>query len=83
MAAAEKEMVMDDAERLLSLEEVGERLGAGRTFAARLVKAGLLQALTFRKIKRVPKSELARFIQEHLGEDIYEILEAREKEVMA
>lgn len=79
MAAAEKEMVMDDAERLLSLEEVGARLGSGRLFAARLVKAGLLQALTFRKIRRVPKSELARFVRAHLGQDIYEILEAKER----
>ena len=83
MAAAEKEMVLDDADRLLSLEEVGARLGSGRPFVGRLIRAGLLQAMAFRKIKRVPKSELTRFIQDHLGEDLYETLEARERLVRA
>jgi len=83
MAEAEKKLIPDDAERLLSLEEVGERLGTGRLFAAKLIRAGLLHALAFRKIKRVPKSELARFIQDHIGQDIYEVLEAREREVTA
>lgn len=83
MAEEKKTLIPDDADRLLSLEEVGERLGSGRLFAARLVRVGLLNTLAFRRIKRVPKSELARFIQEHLGEDIYEILEMREREVTA
>lgn len=80
MAAREKILISDDAERLLSLEEVGERLGSGRPFVVRLIHAQLLRALSFRKIKRVPKSELARFVQAHLGEDIYAILEAKEQQ---
>ncbi len=83
MAEEEKNLIPDDADRLLSLEEVGERLGAGRQFVGRLVRVGLLHTLAFRRIKRVPKSELARFIQEHLGEDIYDLLETREREVTA
>jgi len=83
MAEAEKALVLDDAERLLSLEEVGARLGSGRPFVGRLIQAGLLQALSFRRIKRVPKSELTRFIQDHLGEDLYATLEARERMVRA
>jgi excisionase family DNA binding protein len=83
MAEAERALVLDDAERLLSLEEVSARLGSGRPFVGRLIQAGLLQALSFRRIKRVPKSELTRFIQDHLGEDLYATLEARERMVRA
>lgn len=75
----EKEFVADDAERLLSIEEVGERLGTGRAFAARLVNAGLIASLSFRRIKRVPKSELARFVQKYAGQDVYLALEETER----
>jgi len=83
MAEAEKDLILDDADRLLSLEEVGERLGTGRVFVGKLIRAGLLNALAFRKIKRVPKSELTRFINKYLGQDLYEILEASEREATA
>jgi len=73
-----KEFIADDAERLLSLDEVGARLGTGRAFVARLVNAGLIDALAFRKVKRIPKSELYRFVHDHTGQDIYSVLEAAE-----
>lgn len=78
MAETGKAMVLDDAERLLSLEEVGARLGTGRAFVGRLINAGLIDALAFRKVKRIPKSELSRFVRDHTGQDLYTVLEAAE-----
>ncbi len=77
-----KEFIADDAERLLSLEEVGARLGTGRAFVGRLIKAGLIDALAFRKVHRIPKSELSRFVRDHTGQDIYTLLEAAEGAAM-
>ncbi|MBQ9364399.1 MAG: hypothetical protein IJT82_01375 [Schwartzia sp.] len=77
------EYPLDDAERLLSMGEVGERLGTGYAFAGRLVRAGLLGALFFKKVKRVPKSELEKFIKKHIGQDIYEVLERAEQAIQS
>ncbi len=45
----EKELIMDDTDRLLSVEEVAERLRTGKQFVRRLINAGLLPALSFRR----------------------------------
>lgn len=73
-----KELIMDDADRLLSVEEVAERLRTGKQFVRRLIKAGLLPALSFRRNRRVRKMSLNKFLEEYDGQDLYEILEGKQ-----
>lgn len=44
-----KEIIPDDTDRLLSVEEVAERLRTGKQFVRRLINAGFLPALSFRR----------------------------------
>lgn len=44
-----KEILQDDTDRLLSVEEVAERLRTGKQFVRRLINAGILPALSFRR----------------------------------
>ena len=48
----------------------------GQAFVNQLIDAGLLKALKFKRDRRVPKSIFNKFIADHVGEDIYEVLEA-------
>ncbi len=66
----------DDTDRLLSIEEVALRLRSGRDLVEKLLAVGALQALRFRKNRRIPKSVFNQFIAEHVGEDLYEVVEA-------
>ena len=68
----------DDGDRLLSLKEASERLRTSDIFIGRLIKAGLLPCLRFRKNRRVRKFALNDFLKKHEGEDLYEVLEAAE-----
>lgn len=71
----------DDGDRLLSLKEASERLRTSDIFISRLIKAGLLPCLRFRKNRRVRKFALNEFLKRHEGEDLYEVLEAAEGRV--
>lgn len=73
-----KELIMDDADRLLSVEEVAERLRTGKQFVRRLINAGLLPALSFRRNRRIRKVSLNRFLEEYDGQDLYEVLEGKQ-----
>ena len=42
----------------------------------RRLAVGELQALWFRKNRRIPRSVVIQFIAEHVGEDLYEVVEA-------
>lgn len=66
----------DDTDRLLSIDEVALRLRSGRDLVEKLLAVGALQALRFRKNRRIPKSVFNQFIAEHVGEDLYEVVEA-------
>lgn len=72
-----KELIMDDADRLLSVEEVAERLRTGKQFVRRLINAGLLPALSFRRNRRIRKVSLNKFLEEYDGKDLYEVLEGK------
>lgn len=75
----EKRAFRDDgADFLLSVKEAAERLRTSDKIIKRLINAGLLKSLQFRREHRIPKSALNRFIGEHLGHDVYEILENAE-----
>lgn len=71
----------DDGDRLLSLKEASERLRPSDIFIGRLIKAGLLPCLRFRKNRRVRKFALNDFLKKHEGEDLYEVLEEAEGKV--
>ena len=74
----EKELIMDDADRLLSVEEVADRLRTGKQFVRRLINAGLLPALSFRRNRRIRKVSLNKFLEEYDGQDLYEVLEGKQ-----
>ena len=73
-----KEIVPDDTHRLLSVEEVAERLRTGKQFVRSLINAGLLPALSFRRNRRIRKVSLNKFQEEYDGQDLYEVLEGKQ-----
>lgn len=73
-----EEIIPDDTDRLLSVEEVAERLRTGKQFVRSLINAGLLPALSFRRNRRVRKMSLNKFLEEYDGQDLYEVLEGKQ-----
>ena len=73
-----KEILQDDTDRLLSVEEVAERLRTGKQFVRSLINAGLLPALSFRRNRRVRKMSLNKFLEKYDGQDLYEVLEEKQ-----
>lgn len=71
-------IVMDDADRLLSLDEVAARLKTSSANVARLVRTGLLTTLRFGHYKRVRKVTLNEFLRRYDGQDLLAVLEDRE-----
>lgn len=72
-------IIMDDADRLLSLDEVSARLKTSPTNVARLVRSGLLTTLRFGNYKRVRKVTLNEFLRRYDGQDLMAVLEGAEK----
>lgn len=71
---------MDDADRLMSLEEVRIRLRTSPHIVAQIVKQGLLKTLRFGNNKRVRKSTFNAFLTKYDGQDLLELLkEVKEK----
>lgn len=68
----------DDGDRLLSLKEVAGRLKTSPGFVGRIVNAGLLPVLRFRREKRVRKFTLNDFLKKAEGKDLYDLVEAAE-----
>jgi excisionase family DNA binding protein len=56
-----------EGERLLSPEQVAERLGIGRTFAYKLLAEKCIPSFTIGKLRRVRESDLDRYIEERLS----------------
>lgn len=73
-----KEILQDDTDRLLSVEEVAERLRTGKQFVRSLINAGLLPALSFRRHRRIRKVSLNKFLEKYDGQDLYEVLEGKQ-----
>ena len=71
----ESTMILDDADRLMNLEETAKRLRTSRKIVMELIKVGFLGAIQFGKECRVPKSCLNKFIGESIGTNILERLE--------
>ena len=71
-------IIMDDADRLLSLDEVAARLKTSSANVARLVRTGLLTTLRFGHYKRVRKVTLNEFLRRYDGQDLLAVLEDRE-----
>lgn len=53
--------------RLLTLEEVQQRLAVSRTTVYRLIRAGDLPTVKIRDSRRVREQDLDSFIEGHLG----------------
>mgnify|MGYP000127325111 FL=1 len=70
----ENVLILDDADRLMNLEETAKRMRTGRKFVKGLIDAGLLGAIRFGNECRVPKSCLHAFFVEHMGEDLLKTL---------
>lgn len=71
-------IIPDDADRLLSLDEVAARLKTSSANVARLVRTGLLTTLRFGHYKRVRKVTLNEFLRRYDGQDLLAVLEDRE-----
>lgn len=71
-------IIKDDADRLLSLDEVAARLKTSQSNVARLVRTGLLTTLRFGHYKRVRKVTLNEFLRRYDGQDLLAVLEDRE-----
>ena len=54
-----------DADKLLTLADVGERLQIGRTSVWKIIAEGGLRRVKFGKIVRVRESELQRWVEAH------------------
>ena len=72
-------IIPDDADRLLSLDEVAARLKTSQSNVARLVRTGLLATLRFGNYKRVRKVTLNEFLRRYDGQDLLAVLEGAEK----
>ena len=72
-----KPVFNDDADRLLSIKEVSQRIGTSEKIVGDMINAGMLSALSFRKIRRVRKIILNKFLNDFDGCDIYEELVTR------
>lgn len=72
-------IIPDDADRLLSLDEVAARLKTSQSNVARLVRSGLLTTLRFGSYKRVRKVTLNEFLRRYDGQDLLAVLEGAEK----
>ena len=75
-----KQLTMDDAERLMSIEEVATRMRTPYPVVKKLVDKGYLDALFFKKQIRIPKSFFAEFLQKAKGKDIYKLIKGAETE---
>lgn len=71
-------IVMDDADRLLSLDEVAARLKTSQSNVARFINSGMLVALRFGHYKRVRKVTLNEFLRRYDGQDLLAVLKDRE-----
>lgn len=71
-------IIPDDADRVLSLDEVAARLKTSSANVARLVRTGLLTTLRFGHYKRVRKVTLNEFLRRYDGQDLLAVLEDRE-----
>lgn len=71
---AENVLILDDADRLMNLEETSRRLRTSRAVVSELIHTGLLPAIRFGKDYRVPKSAFHDFIVANIGGDILKTL---------
>ena len=69
----------DDADRLLSIDEVAARLRTSPAIVSRIMRGGLLTTLRFGSYKRVRKVTLNEFLRRYDGQDLLAVLEGAEK----
>lgn len=65
---------LDDADRLMSLDEVRIRLRTSPKVVAELTNKGLLKTLRFGNSKRVRKITFNQFLAKYDGQDLLEVL---------
>lgn len=67
-------IIPDDADRLLSIQEVAERLGTNDNLVRKLIDLNLLSCIRFGRYRRVRKVKLNEFLETHDGVDLYEVV---------
>lgn len=72
-------IIPDDADRLMTTAEVGERLGTGSEFVRTLIRLKLISALKFGRNSRIRKKTLDKFLEKHDGEDLFKVVEEAER----
>jgi excisionase family DNA binding protein len=65
----ESRLLDDQSERLLSPEQVAERLGIGRTFTYKILAEKRIPSFTIGKLRRVRQADVDRYIQERLNDE--------------
>lgn len=69
-----KQIPLDDADRLMSLDEVRIRLRTSPKIVSELTSKGLLKTLRFGNNKRVRKTTFNAFLEKYDGMDLLELL---------
>lgn len=72
----DKGIVYDDADRLMSIQEVAERLKTSPTNVARLLNGGEILAVKFGRRRYVRKVTLNAYLERIEGDDLDERLKA-------
>lgn len=67
-------LIPDDCDRLLSIQEVAERLGTNDNLVRKLIDMNLLSCIRFGRYRRVRKVKLNEFLEKHDGADLCEVV---------
>jgi excisionase family DNA binding protein len=57
---------MREKERMLTVKEVSEMLGVSRNTVYAWIKEGIIKALKFKRIIRIPESEIEKFLSKRV-----------------
>lgn len=68
-----KEMILDDTDRLLSLEEVRIRLKTSSRVVSKLINSGVLPVIKVNSSRRVRKIAFNEFLNKCDGQDLSEM----------
>lgn len=71
-----KSTIYDDADRLMAIDEVAERLKTSPTNIARLINNGVIAAIRFGRRRYIRKFTLNAFLESVEGKDLDDMLGA-------
>lgn len=68
---ANTNIIPDDADRLLSVQEVAERLGTNDNTVRKLLDAGKMSYIRFGRYRRIRKVVFNQFLADYDGQDLH------------